>query len=152
MRSAMRRSGRPAAWRPSARHADSAVTPPSPGRRVTMDDMALLVAEESRIEGPQSEVLHILYGSLFDTIRTHTALSKVEADQLVHRCLVRLQSRLAGAGFVVRDVRPRSTPSSTRCSAPPPWCASCSPSGHDHRPGPALPTVYPPPPPRSPVL
>ena len=69
-----------------------------------MDDMALLVADTSRIEGPQAEVLTVLYGSLYDTIRSHTQLTRIEADDLVQRCLVRLQSRLAGAGFVSRDV------------------------------------------------
>ena len=69
-----------------------------------MIDMALLVGNDSKIEGPQAEVLHNLYGSLFDTILTNTTLTRSEADQLVMRCLVRLQSRLAAAGYVVRDV------------------------------------------------
>ena len=69
-----------------------------------MGDMALLVGEASRVEGPQAEILLVLYGSLFDTVRTQTKLTDVEADQLVMRCLVRLQSRLAAAGFITRDL------------------------------------------------
>ena len=69
-----------------------------------MVDMALLVADESRIEGPQAEVLHILFGSIYDTVRTQTVLTDDQADRVAMQCLVRLQSRLAGAGFVSRDV------------------------------------------------
>ena len=69
-----------------------------------MDDMALLVGEASRVEGPQAEILLVLYGSLFDTIRTQTKLTDVEADRLAMKVLVRLQSRLAAAGFITRDL------------------------------------------------
>ena len=65
--------------------------------------MALLVADASRIEGPQSDVLHVLYGAMFDTLKRQAGLTLVQADQLAMQCLVRLQARLASAGYVVRD-------------------------------------------------
>ena len=69
-----------------------------------MVDMALLVGEASRVEGPQAEFLLVLYGSLYDTVRTNTKLTDVEADRLAMKVLVRLQSRLAAAGFITRDL------------------------------------------------
>lgn len=66
--------------------------------------MALLVSDDSRVDGPQAELLHVVYGSLYDTIRQGTTLTRAEADRLTAQALVRIQSRLAAAGFVVRDV------------------------------------------------
>jgi len=67
-----------------------------------MIDMALLVREDSRIEGPQRDVLHVMFGSLVSTLEAQ-GMSEVDADNLASRILVRLQSRLSAAGFVVRD-------------------------------------------------
>ena len=69
-----------------------------------MDDMALLVGETSRIEGNQSEMLHVIFGALVDTLNTMTSMSKLDADTVAMQQLVRLQSRLAGHGYVIRDV------------------------------------------------
>ena len=69
-----------------------------------MVDMALLVADASRLEGPQAEILHVLHAAIYDTIKANTDLTRVQVDELTMRCLVRLQSRLAARGYVVRDI------------------------------------------------
>lgn len=68
-----------------------------------MVDMALLVADESRIEGPQGEVLHVLFGALVTTLEAE-GMKRVDADNLAMRMLVRVQARWAGAGLVTRDI------------------------------------------------
>lgn len=68
-----------------------------------MVDMALLVADESRIEGPQGEVLHVLFGALVTTLKQE-GMKETDADNLAMRMLVRVQARWAGAGLVTRDI------------------------------------------------
>ena len=65
--------------------------------------MALLVGGGLPGRGTPGRDTPILYGSLYDTIRTQTKLDDVEADRLAMKVLVRLQSRLAAAGFITRD-------------------------------------------------
>jgi hypothetical protein len=65
--------------------------------------VALLVAEESRIEGPQREVLHVLLESLIDTLR-RAGHNQAVAEELAHRQISRAQARLAQAGYIIRDL------------------------------------------------
>jgi hypothetical protein len=69
-----------------------------------MGDMALLVGNDSRIEGDQSDMLHVLFGAMVNTLEAETKLTQLEADRLALVMLVRVQSRLAAAGYIVRDV------------------------------------------------
>jgi hypothetical protein len=69
----------------------------------SMDHMALLVADSSRVEGPQGDLLHILFGALVATLRDG-GMSELDADNLAMRALVRIQARLAGAGYIIRDI------------------------------------------------
>lgn len=65
--------------------------------------MAMLVADHSRIEGPQREVLHVVLDSLITTLRQAGHAQGV-AEELAHRQLARVQARLSQHGYIVRDV------------------------------------------------
>jgi hypothetical protein len=69
-----------------------------------MVDMALLVGNDSRIEGDQAELLHVLFGAMATTLEAETQLGPLEADRVALVMLVRVQARLAAAGYIVRDV------------------------------------------------
>jgi hypothetical protein len=69
-----------------------------------MGGMALLVGNHSRIEGDQADMLHCLFAAMFDTLEVETKLGTMEADRVCMIMLVRIQSRLAANGYIVRDV------------------------------------------------
>jgi hypothetical protein len=73
-----------------------------------MVDMALLVSDGSRIEGPQTEVLYTVFGALVRGLEDH-GFGKYAADDLAMTVLVRIQAQLAAAGLVTRDIEANAT-------------------------------------------
>jgi hypothetical protein len=65
----------------------------------------LLASAHSRIEGPQHEIMRILFHSLVRSLMGK-GMSETDADALAYRMIARVQVRLADHGYVVRDFDP----------------------------------------------
>jgi hypothetical protein len=71
----------------------------------------LLTEPGTAIEGPEQEILTLLFSALVLSLISELNLSQLEAERLGMRIMVRSQARLAAAGYIVRHTDDRGSTS-----------------------------------------
>jgi hypothetical protein len=64
--------------------------------------MMLLTEPGTQIEGPEPEILQVMFSTLVLSLHADTAMTQLDAERIAMKIMVRTQARLAAAGYITR--------------------------------------------------